>query len=183
MSQKKPLQQHIDQLCTELGIEDKPYTEKTSIPDLQKIVDDLEAKLPDEESEPESDETETLEGGDLPPEEPETLEVESGTEIGLVDKSELPDDAVIEDAGVEVESGTEIGLVDKSELPDDAVIEDAGVEVESNESGDLLIKAKTTIRLQSHGQPLKISKDQTAYVDEQAAMDAVEDGLAVLLSK
>lgn len=156
MSQKKPLQQHIDQLCTELGIEDKPYTEKTSIPDLQKIVDDLEAKLPDEESEPESDETETLEGGDLPPEEPETLEVESGTEIGLVDKSELPDDAVIEDAGVEVDS---------------------------NESGELLIKAKTTIRLQSHGQPLKISKDQTAYVDEQAAMDAVEDGLAVLLAK
>lgn len=156
MSQKKPLQQHIDQLCTELGIEDKPYTEKTSIPDLQKIVDDLEAKLPDEESEPESDETETLEGGDLPPEEPETLEVESGIEIGLVDKSELPDDAVIEDAGVEVES---------------------------NESGDLLIKAKTTIRLQSHGQSLKISKDQTAYVDEQAAMDAVEDGLAVLLAK
>jgi hypothetical protein len=156
MSQKKPLQRHIDQLCTELGIEDKPYTEKTSIPDLQKIVDDLEAKLPDEESEPESDDIETLDGGDLPPEEPETLEVESGTEVGLVDKSELPDDAVIEDASVEVES---------------------------NESGDLLIKANTTIRLQSHGQPLKISKDQTAYVDEQAAMDAVGDGLAVLLSK
>ncbi|MCL9783658.1 hypothetical protein M9194_19725 [Vibrio sp. S4M6] len=44
---KKPYQEQIDSLCEELGITEPQYDDKNSIADLEKIIDELEAKLPE----------------------------------------------------------------------------------------------------------------------------------------
>ena len=46
---KQPYQEQIDNLCKELGITETQYNDKTTIPELEAIIDDLEAQLPDGE--------------------------------------------------------------------------------------------------------------------------------------
>ncbi|GAB6263910.1 hypothetical protein [Photobacterium sp. R1] len=144
MSQKAALQAHIDGLCEQLGISDKPYKDDTTIKDLEKLIDELETQIPDDTA------------GD-------------GTDGEGTDDTDL----------------TEITMVDESALPPGAVIQNdvEGPEVVVNGKGDLLIKAKVSIQLRSHGKPVLVLAGESAYVEEQAAMDAVSEKVAVLLAK
>ncbi|MBF4238166.1 hypothetical protein EAY82_27055, partial [Vibrio anguillarum] len=62
---KQPYQEQIDGLCNELGITEKQYTDKTTIPELEAIIDKLEAQLPDDEETEQSNETEQLSDTEL----------------------------------------------------------------------------------------------------------------------
>ncbi|MGI9835676.1 hypothetical protein ACJPQX_20755 [Vibrio vulnificus] len=44
---KQPYQEQVDKLCQELGITEKQYNANTTIPELEAIIDKLEAQLPD----------------------------------------------------------------------------------------------------------------------------------------
>lgn len=46
---KQPYQDQIDNLCKELGITETQYNDRTTIPDLEAIIDQLESQIPDEE--------------------------------------------------------------------------------------------------------------------------------------
>lgn len=148
MSQKTTLQAHIDGLCEQLGISDKPYNDGTTIKELEKLIDELEKQIPDDDDD---DDT----GG-----------ADDFTDTGL--------DGLVE-----------IGTVDDSELPPGAVIlEDAdGPEVFTNDNGDFLIKAEVSIQLLSHGQRVFIPAGEATYVEESAALAAVDEKVAVLLAK
>ncbi|NMU67153.1 hypothetical protein HKA89_00040, partial [Vibrio parahaemolyticus] len=47
MSRKENLKKRVDELCKELGITEPQYSDKTTESQLNKVIDDLEAKLPD----------------------------------------------------------------------------------------------------------------------------------------
>lgn len=81
---KKPHQEQIDALCNELGITDPQYTGKTTIAELEKIIDKLESQLPDESD------------GDA-------------IEIHAVSNDDIPDDAVVDEGSasdVEIDTDT-----------------------------------------------------------------------------
>lgn len=87
---KQPYQEQIDNLCKELGITETQYNDKTTITELEAIIDKLEAQLPDEEDqEPETD-----------PEQDAPLNNDE-VEITLTD--DVPDDADIDDSDTTVE--------------------------------------------------------------------------------
>lgn len=181
MSQKTPLQKHIDGLCEELGITEKPYHSNTTIAELQKIIDELEAKLPEEDNDASDDldsETEQSDPQDSSNEDDEP-------DLGTTDKdnSSLDESEPTSNQSEALPSGSEITSVDIKDIPENATIEDKGVEVNSDENGDLEIKAKYTIIVKSHGKRLKIIKGKKAFVEEAAALSAVDEGVAVLLSK
>ncbi|GAA03226.1 hypothetical protein [Photobacterium leiognathi] len=144
---KAPLHAHIDGLCEELNITDKPYTDKTTIEELQIIIDELEAQLPDDSD-----------------------GIDEGDDLSQTDVKN---------------SDVLIGSIDESDLPSGAVIDDGldGPEVKSNADGDLLIEAACTVQLISHGNTLLLAKGKQAYVDEDAAMTAVEEQVAFFVAK
>ncbi|MBD1559497.1 hypothetical protein HC752_21375 [Vibrio sp. S9_S30] len=64
---KQPYQEQIDNLCKDLGITETQYNDKTTIPELEAIIDKLEAQLPDEEDqEPETDPEQSEASQDAP---------------------------------------------------------------------------------------------------------------------
>ncbi|MDO6707926.1 hypothetical protein [Photobacterium sp. 1_MG-2023] len=83
MSQKTALQAHIDGLCEQLGISDKPYKDDTTIKELEKLIDELETQIPDD-TDGDGTDGEGTDDTDL-------------TEITMVDESALPPGAVIRD--------------------------------------------------------------------------------------
>ena len=90
---KQPYQEQIDNLCKELGITEPQYTEKTTIQELEAIIDNLEAQLPDEE-----DESTNLEQPDT------SKEAESSNdEVEITLSDDIPDDAEIDDSDITVE--------------------------------------------------------------------------------
>ncbi|ENI8058121.1 hypothetical protein ABZX01_003775 [Vibrio vulnificus] len=92
---KQPYQEQIDNLCKELGITETQYNDKTTIPELEAIIDKLEAQLPDEEDqEPETDPEQSEASQDAPLNNDEV-------EITLTDY--VPDDADIDDSDTTVE--------------------------------------------------------------------------------
>ncbi|WP_210447842.1 hypothetical protein [Vibrio crassostreae] len=92
---KKPYQEQIDNLCKELGITETQYNDKTTIPELEAIIDKLEAQLPDEEDqEPETNPEQSEASQDAPLNNDEV-------EITLTD--DVPDDADIDDSDTTVE--------------------------------------------------------------------------------
>ncbi len=92
---KQPYQEQIDNLCKELGITETQYNDKTTIPELEAIIDKLEAQLPDEEDqEPETDPEQSEASQDAPLNNDEV-------EITLTD--DVPDDADIDDSDTTVE--------------------------------------------------------------------------------
>lgn len=92
---KQPYQEQIDNLCKELGITETQYNDKTTIPELEAIIDKLEAQLPDEEDqEPETAPEQSEASQDAPLNNDEV-------EITLTD--DVPDDADIDDSDTTVE--------------------------------------------------------------------------------
>lgn len=140
-STKAPLHSHIDGLCEELGITEKPYSDKNTVEELQAIIDELEAKLPDEGD---GDEGDGDEGNELL--------------IGTIALTDLPNGAIV-DHGIDVPA------------------------IKTNSLGDVLIEAICTIQLISHGNAMVLNKHQREYVDEKAAMAAVDEGVAYLVAE
>lgn len=161
MSQKKQLQTHIDGLCEELGITDQPYKSDTTIAQLQSIIDTLEDQLPSEDQE----------------------EAESADDSEGLTVEEQPDLQYQPEPDTDIPSGSEVSVMDESDIPEGAIVEDKSVKVSSDEKGDLEVKAKTTIYLMSHGKSVKISKGKTAFIEEFAALQALDEGVAVLLAE
>ena len=92
---KQPYQEQIDNLCKDLGITETQYNDKTTIPELEAIIDKLEAQLPDEEDqEPETNPEQSEASQDAPLNNDEV-------EITLTD--DVPDDADIDDSDTTVE--------------------------------------------------------------------------------
>ncbi len=193
MSQKQQLQKHIDGLCEELEITEPQYNSKTKVEQLQAIIDELEAKLPEDSDDVNNETEEVPESEDDDALDTHQLEVgddEQNPSAAVVtdyeqDVSNPVEDSVQDDelpSSIDTPSGTEVGLVDISELDPDDVVEDASVEVDGDEKGNVAIKAKVTIMLSSHGKPVKILRGETAYVSKEAAMQAVEEKLAVFLT-
>ncbi|EJB8455074.1 hypothetical protein MW332_004930 [Vibrio parahaemolyticus] len=170
MSSKEHLQKHIDGLCEELNVTKSPYKSNTSVTELQKIIDDLEEQLPDENDDELADD-----------------QVLDDANDGVID-GDLVDGALTltSDSGqpdiTEIPPGSHVGAFKESQLPEDAVIDESGVEVSANEAGDLELKALVTIGLISHGKRVMVRKGTTAFIEESAALDAVDEGVAVLLS-
>ncbi|HCG7105025.1 TPA: hypothetical protein NJ322_004326 [Vibrio parahaemolyticus] len=83
---KQPYQEQVDQLCQELGITEKQYNANTTIPELEAIIDKLEAQLPDD-SELETDSGE------------ENTENNSGVNNEIeISMTDLPDGAEIDES-------------------------------------------------------------------------------------
>ena len=101
-STKAPLHSHIDGLCEELCITEKPYSDKNTTEELQIIIDELEAQLPD-------DGDCIDEGDDLS----QPYVKNSDVLISSIDKSDLPSGAVIDDGldGPEVKSNADGDLL------------------------------------------------------------------------
>lgn len=154
MSQVKALKEQIDSLCQQKGIE-VPYKTNSTISELEEMLMQLQG---DDSSEG----SENNEGEDGNTD--ETLKTGQSTET------------------IEVPSGTEVGLIEGADLPDGAIIEDKAVEVAGNEKGDVLIKAYQTLQLQSNGERIILKKDEEKYVEESEAMAAVEAGVAVFIT-
>lgn len=153
MSQVETLKKHIDSLCEELGIQTAPYKSNSTVKELQKNIDDLEAQLPEEDdSDDETDVSADNEAADAGDD-----DIASGTEISAVSESDLPDDAVVEDKGVEVSANSS-----------------GDIEIKAH---------KYTIELVSHGERVKIVKGKSAFVEEKVAVKVVDDGHASFLSK
>ncbi|ENU5813949.1 hypothetical protein ACE34P_001501 [Vibrio fluvialis] len=167
MTNKELLQKRIDELCKELGIAESPYTDKTTEKQLNAIIDELEAKLPDEGDEhDESDESHDGSNQEAPG--PDDA---SGSQVAPPPDSEGQTPAENEVLAI------------ASELPEDATLtdDDNVPEVQSNAEGDLKVKALKTFQALSHGKTVIVTKGETAYLEEQAATDAVDAGVAVFL--
>ena len=170
MSSKEHLQKHIDSLCEDLNITKSPYKSNTSVTELQKIIDDLEDQLPDDNDDELADD-----------------QVLDDANDEIIDGDLVEGDlAITSDSGqpdiTEIPPGSHVGAFKESQLPEDAVIDESGVEVSANDAGDLELKALVTIGLISHGKRVMVRKGTTAFIEESAALDAVDEGVAVLLS-
>lgn len=168
MTNKELLQKRIDELCKELGIAESPYTDKTTEKQLNAIIDELEAKLPDEDDEhDESDQSH--DGSDQEASDPDDT---SGSQV-----------APTPDSDGQAPTAKEV-LAIASELPEGATLtdDDNVPEVQSNAEGDLKVKALKTFQALSHGKTVIVTKGETAYLEEQAAMDAVDAGAAGFLA-
>ncbi|WP_337165770.1 hypothetical protein [Vibrio fluvialis] len=168
MTNKELLQKRIDELCKELGIAESPYTDKTTEKQLNTIIDELEAKLPDENDEhDESDQSH--DGSDQKASGPDDT---SGSQA-----------APTPDSDGQAPAENEV-LAIASELPEGATLtdDDNVPEVQSNAKGDLKVQALKTFQALSHGKPVIVTKGETAYLEEQAAMDAMDAGAAGLLA-
>ncbi|WP_315919923.1 hypothetical protein [Vibrio fluvialis] len=168
MTNKELLQKRIDELCKELGIAESPYTDKTNEKQLNAIIDELEAKLPDENDE--HDESDQSHDG-------------SDQEASGPDDTSGSQAAPTPDSEGQAPAENEV-LAIASELPEGATLtdDDNVPEVQSNAKGDLKVQALKTFQALSHGKPVIVTKGETAYLEEQAAMDAVDAGAAGLLA-
>ncbi|MBY7903589.1 hypothetical protein KW507_22065 [Vibrio fluvialis] len=168
MTNKELLQKRIDELCKELGIAESPYTDKTTEKQLNAIIDELEAKLPDEGDE--HDESDESHDG-------------SDQEAPGPDDTSGPQTAPPTDSDGQAPAENEV-LAIASELPEGATLtdDDNVPEVQSNAEGDLKVKALKTFQALSHGKTVIVTKGETAYLEEQAAMDAVDAGAAGFLA-
>ncbi|WP_165311047.1 hypothetical protein [Vibrio ziniensis] len=165
MTNKEMLQKRIDELCKELGITEPQYTDKTTEKQLNILIDDLEAKLPDE-------------GGDDDASENDAGSDSQGSDADASASNEESQAAESKDEA----SSEEKVLVLSGDLPDGAtLIDDENVpEVDSNEAGDLSIHALKTFQAISHGKKVFVNAGETVFLEEQAAIDAVDAGVAGL---
>ncbi|ENQ8613729.1 hypothetical protein ACEQ7L_000207 [Vibrio fluvialis] len=164
MTNKELLQKRIDELCKELGIAESPYTDKTTEKQLNAIIDELEAKLPDEGDEHGEPDKSNNASDQKAPGPDDT----SGSQVAPTPNSEGQTPAKNEVLAI------------ASELPEGATLTGGNnvPEVQSNAEGDMKVKALKTFQALSHGKTVIVTKGETAYLEEQAATDAVDAGVA-----
>ncbi|MBE4585499.1 hypothetical protein BOO29_11050 [Vibrio navarrensis] len=160
MTNKEMLQKQIDALCNELGINEPQYTEKTTEKQLNAIIDELEAKLPEEGDE--DDENDGIDSSTG-----HSLDASSGEETT---EGGTPTDKAPSEKDVLAMAGN---------LPKDAELSDgADVEAISDEQGDVLVFGLKTFECVSHGERVTVKQGDEAYLEEKAALDAIEASVA-----
>lgn len=162
MSRKDNLKKRIDELCGELNITEPQYDDKTTEAQLNAIIDELEAKLPDgDESENEDEDQSQAQGNDVDnPASGESQEAE-GQES---DKPEV--------------------LVGIGELPEGESITDDGVipEAKTNDQGEMQVLVAKPFQYVANGEPVLAKSGEKPFLDEDTAMEAVEAGLAHIIA-
>ncbi|WP_417519829.1 hypothetical protein [Marinobacter sp.] len=166
MSKKQLLQKRIDELCQELGITEPKYTDKTTEAQLNTIIDELEALLPDDGSD------ENVQSG--------ATTTSSDPLLNHTAGEETPEGTT---AAGPASAQTDV-LVTSGLLPDGSTLTEDGPvpEVKTDDAGDLLVHALKTFQCRSHGQTAIVLQGQEKYLDEQAAMDAVDAGVAAFVA-
>lgn len=179
MSQNALLKKQIDQLCQTLGITDPLYTSKSTEAQLLKIIDELESRLPDDEPEGSSE-------PDL--QEPSNKDGDHGSENVQNSESNGTDSVASSQDQSEAKQGKgdapqEVLVLSADELPEGAVIDEGkSPEVIANEHGDVKIRALSAFQIVSHGKPLLLLPGTDAFVEESAALDAIDACVAALYS-
>jgi len=162
MSRKDNLKKRIDELCGELNITEPQYDDKTTEAQLNAIIDELEAKLPDgDESENEDEDQSQAQGNDVDdPASGESQEAEDQES----DKSEV--------------------LVGIGELPEGESITDEGVvpEAKTNDQGEVQVLVAKPFQYVANGEPVLAKSGEKPFLDEDTAMEAVEAGLAHIIA-
>lgn len=162
MSRKDNLKKRIDELCGELNITEPQYDNKTTEAQLNVIIDELEAKLPDgDESENEDEEQSQAQGNDVD----NSASGESQeAEIQPSDKAEV--------------------LVGIGELPEGETISDDEIipVAKTNEQGEMQVLVAKPFQYVVGGKPVLAKSGEKPFLDEDTAMEAVEAGLAHIIA-
>lgn len=162
MSRKDNLKKRIDELCGELNITEPQYDDKTTEAQLNAIIDELEAKLPDgDESENEDEDQSQAQGNDVDnPASGESQEAEDQES----DKPEV--------------------LVGIGELSEGESITDDGVipEAKTNDQGEMQVLVTKPFQYVVNGEPVLAKSGEKPFLDEDTAMEAVEAGLAHIIA-
>lgn len=162
MSRKDNLKKRIDELCGELNITEPQYDDKTTEAQLNAIIDELEAKLPDgDESENEDEEQSQAQGNDVD----DSASGESQeAEIQPSDKAEV--------------------FVGIGELPEGETISDDEVipVAKTNEQGEMQVLVAKPFQYVVGGKPVLAKSGEKPFLDEDTAMEAVEAGLAHIIA-
>jgi hypothetical protein len=162
MSRKDNLKKRIDELCGELNITEPQYDDKTTEAQLNAIIDELEAKLPDgDESENEDEDQSQTQGNDV--DNPASGENQEA-EIQTSDKAEV--------------------LVGIGELPEGETISDDGVipVAKTNDQGEMQVLVTKPFQYVVDGKPVLAKSGEKPFLDEDTAMEAVEAGLAHIIA-
>lgn len=167
MSRKDNLKKRIDALCNELGLDKVPYDDRTTEAQLNVMIDELEASLPDGPDEGGSDD-ETNPGETDAETQDDDADDSAGDEI---DESEIDDRPVV--------------LVGVGELPPDETLTEDGEapEVLTNDQGFVQVQALKAFQAKVDGHITLIKSGDTPYLDEDTAMEAVEAHLACFMAR
>lgn len=161
MSRKENLKKRVDELCKELGITEPQYSDKTTEAQLNKVIDDLEAKLPDMDESDDEAQSQT-QGNDAN----HTTSVQSEqTESQTSEKSEVLIGAAVE-------------------LPDDATVLDDGEppEVNADEKGNVQVLVDKPFQCLQGQKTVLLKRGDKPFLDEETAMEAVDAGLAYFVA-
>ncbi|MGL1103413.1 hypothetical protein ACSTLM_04390 [Vibrio parahaemolyticus] len=157
MSKKENLQKQIDDLCKELGITEPQYTSKTTEAQLNNIIDELEAKLP----------------GGVESEDEELSQTQGN------DTDDTAGDQIAE-ASIQTAEKSEVLVGAAIELPDGATVLEDGdpPEVISDEKGNVQVFVHKPFQCVLGNKTVLLKKGEKPFLDEEAAMEAVDSGLA-----
>ncbi|MCR9549214.1 hypothetical protein [Vibrio antiquarius] len=161
MSRKENLKKRVDELCKELGITEPQYSDKTTEPQLNKVIDDLEAKLPDMDESDDEAQSQT-QGNDA---NHTASDQSEQTESQASEKSEVL-----------------IGAAD--ELPDDATVLDDGEppEVNADEKGNVQVLVDKPFQCLQGQKTVLLKRGDKPFLDEETAMEAVDASLAYFVT-
>jgi len=162
MSRKENLKKRVDELCKELGITEPQYSDKTTEPQLNKVIDELEAKLPDmDESDDEA--------------QSQTPENDANHIAG--DQSEQTESETSEKSEVLIGAAVE--------LPDDATVLDDGEppEVNADENGNVQVLVDKPFQCLQGQETMLLKRGDKPFLDEETAMEAVDAGLAYFVAQ
>ncbi|EGR2554634.1 hypothetical protein DX887_02475 [Vibrio alginolyticus] len=161
MSRKENLKKRVDELCKELGITEPQYSDKTTEAQLNKVIDDLEAKLPDMDESDDESQSQT-QGNDA---NHTASDQSEQTESQASEKSEVLIGAAVE-------------------LPDDATVLDDGepTEVNADEKGNVQVLVDKPFQCLQGQKTVLLKRGNKPFLDEETAMEAVDAGLAYFVA-
>lgn len=161
MSRKENLKKRVDELCKELGITEPQYSDKTTEAQLNKVIDDLEAKLPDMDESDDEAQSQT-QGNDA---NHTASDQSEQTESQASEKSEVLIGAAVE-------------------LPDGATILDDGEppEVNADEKGNVQVLVDKPFQCLQGQKTVLLKRGDKPFLDEETAMEAVDSGLAYFVA-
>ncbi|EGQ8056464.1 hypothetical protein QPP81_003614 [Vibrio alginolyticus] len=161
MSRKENLKKRVDELCKELGITEPQYSDKTTEAQLNKVIDDLEAKLPDMDESDDEAQSQT-QGNDA--------------NHTASDQSEQTESQTSEKPEVLIGAAVE--------LPDDATVLDDGEppEVNADEKGNVQVLVDKPFQCLQGKRTILLKRGDKPFLDEETAMEAVDAGLAYFVA-
>ncbi|MGI2002037.1 hypothetical protein [Shewanella frigidimarina] len=162
-TKKKPYQDQIDNLCKLLKVDQHLYDDKTTIAELEDIINQLEAKLPDDDAESNSSDTPASTGN-------------------VDDSAAQADPALIAESQA---SSTEVKVSAATGVPSDLASSIAVGDVEINglSNGDVEVEATSTFRCNVDGKRVTVLRGQRVNLPEDIAFDAVSSNVACLVGR